>query len=317
MIGDVSLMISVIIPIYNAAPYLPEMLQSLLDQTQQDLEILLINDGSTDSSSDICKAATQKDARIRYVFQQNAGVSAARNHALTLAKGEYIAFLDADDRIDPNYFKQLFLTCSNADISVCDVSVEMRGGRSLTLFSAGDQSFSALDAINLLLTRKNINSGPCGKLFRRETIADLKFLPLKAYEDILFVRDAFAHAEKVASTSKTAYHYYQNAGSVMAQQQKAPSQDIILATADLLEYIVQHPELNPMCFYISVSHLYQYVLGLERNDPLGQQFRCEVRRLYRKYWTDIASCKAFPWKEKIMYLLFTFGLRQSKNQAGK
>ena len=276
-------MISVIIPIYNAAPYLPEMLQSLLEQTERDLEILLINDGSTDSSADICKAAAQEDARIRYVFQQNAGVSAARNRALTLAKGEYIAFLDADDRIDLNYFEQLSLACRGADISVCDIYVETRDGEQQAVFSAGNQSFSAPDAMNLLLTRKGINSGPCGKLFRRETIADLKFPPLKAYEDILFVRDAFARAENVTSTSKTAYHYYQNAGSAMAQQKKAPSQDIIFATADLL--------------------------GLDRNDLLGQQFRHEVRRLYRKHWTDIAFCKAFPWKEKILYLLFTFGLR--------
>lgn len=231
-------MISVIIPIYNAAPYLPEMLQSLLEQTERDLEILLINDGSTDSSADICKAAAQEDARIRYVFQQNAGVSAARNRALTLAKGEYIAFLDADDRIDLNYFEQLSLACRGADISVCAISVETRDGEQQAVFSAGNQSFSAPDAMNLLLTRKGINSGPCGKLFRRETIADLKFPPLKAYEDILFVRDAFARAENVTSTSKTAYHYYQNAGSAMAQQKKAPSQDIIFATADLLEYIV-------------------------------------------------------------------------------
>lgn len=208
-------MISVIIPIYNAAPYLPEVLQSLLEQTERDLEILLINDGSTDSSADICKAAAQEDARIRYVFQQNAGVSAARNRALTLAKGEYIAFLDADDRIDPNYFEQLFLACRGVDISVCDISVETRDGKQQAVFSAGNQSFSAPDAMNLLLTRKGINSGPCGKLFRRETIADLKFPPLKAYEDILFVRDAFARAENVTSTSKTAYHYYQNAGSAI------------------------------------------------------------------------------------------------------
>ena len=201
------------------------------------------------------------------------------------------------------------MACRGADISVCDISVETRDGEQQAVFSAGNQSFSAPDAMNLLLTRKGINSGPCGKLFRRETIADLKFPPLKAYEDILFVRDAFARAENVTSTSKTAYHYYQNAGSAMAQQKKAPSQDIIFATADLLEYIVQHTELNPMCFYITVSHLYQYVLGLDRNDLLGQQFRHEVRRLYRKHWTDIAFCKAFPWKEKILYLLFTFGLR--------
>ena len=310
-------MISVIIPVYNAAPYLPEMLQSLYEQAERDLEILLINDGSTDSSADICKAAAQEDARIRYVFQQNAGVSAARNHGLALAKGEYIAFLDADDRIDLNYFEQLFLACRGADISVCDISVETRDGEQQTVFSAGNQSFSALGAMNLLLTRRNINSGPCGKLFRRKTIADMKFPPLKAYEDVLFVRDAFSRAKIVASTSKTAYHYYQNSGSAMDQQRKAPSLDVVAATADLLEYIVGHSGLDPRCFYITVSHLYQYVLGLDRSTPRGKEFVHAVRRLYRKFGASIVKCKAFPWKEKILYLLFTFGLRQPKNQAGK
>lgn len=302
-------MISVIIPIYNAAMYLPEMLRCLSEQTERDLEIILVNDGSTDESADICLDAAQEDPRICYVYQENAGVSAARNHALAKASGDYIAFLDADDSIDSTYFERLLGTCVSADIAVCDVSVETRSGRRLSIFSAGDQSLTALHAMELLLTRQKINSGPCGKMFRREIIVDLQFPPLKAYEDILFVRDAFARANIVASTSQTAYHYYQNSGSAMDQQRKTPSLDVAAATSDLLEYIVGHSELDPRCFYITVSHLYQYVLGLDRSTPKGKEFVHAVRRLYRKFWTSIVKCPAFPWKEKILYLLFASGLR--------
>ena len=248
-------MISVIIPIYNAAMYLPEMLRCLSEQTERDLEIILVNDGSTDESADICLAAAQEDPRICYVYQENAGVSVARNRALTKASGDYIAFLDADDSIDSTYFEHLLGTCVSADIAVCDVSVETRSGRRLSTFSAGDQRLTALHAMELLLTRREINSGPCGKMFRREIIADLQFPPLKAYEDILFVRDAFARANIVASTSQTAYHYYQNSESAMDQQRKTPSLDVAAATTDLMEYIVGHSELDPRCFYITVSHL--------------------------------------------------------------
>ena len=302
-------MISVIIPIYNAAMYLPEMLRCLSEQTVRDIEIILVNDGSTDESADICLAAAQEDPRICYVYQENAGVSAARNRALTKASGDYIAFLDADDSIDSTYFEQLLGTCVSADISICDVSVETRSGRRLSIFSAGDQRLTALRAMELLLTRQKINSGPCGKMFRREIIADLQFPPLKAYEDILFVRDAFARANIVASSSQTEYHYYQNSGSAMDQQRKTPSLDVVAATTDLMEYIVGHSELDPRCFYITVSHLYQYVLGLDRSIPRGNEFVHAVRRLYRKFWTCIVKCPAFPWKEKILYLLFASGLR--------
>ena len=302
-------MISVIIPIYNAAMYLPEMLRCLSEQIERDLEIILVNDGSTDKSADICLATAQEDPRICYVYQENAGVSAARNRALSMATGEYVAFLDADDSIDSTYFEQLLGTCVSADISVCDVSVETRSGRRLSTFSAGDQRLTALRAMELLLTRQKINSGPCGKMFRREIIADLQFPPLKAYEDILFVRDAFARANIVASTSQTAYHYYQNSGSAMDQQRKTPSLDVAAATSDLLEYIVGHSELDPRCFYITVSHLYQYVLGLDRSTPKGKEFVHAVRRLYRKFGASIVKCPAFPWKEKILYLLFASGLR--------
>ena len=121
-------MISVIIPIYNAAQYLPQVLHNLKEQSERELEILLMDDGSTDGSAEICKSAEQEDVRMHYFYQENAGVSAARNRALSLASGEYIAFLDADDAIDTNYFEEFLHACRDADIAVLRVPSVGEGG---------------------------------------------------------------------------------------------------------------------------------------------------------------------------------------------
>lgn len=302
-------MISVIVPIYNAEKYLPELLTSLEKQAEKDLEIILIDDGSTDGSASICKQAADKDKRVHYIYQNNSGVSAARNHALNVATGEHVAFLDADDAVDDNYFSELLAACSDADISVCDILIEMRDGIELKRFTAGNSSFTSVQALDLLLQRIKINSGPCGKLFKRQTIGEVKFHPLKAYEDILFVKDAFAKASSIRSTSNTAYHYYQNAGSAMDKQKKMPSLDIVTATDELIEFTSAHKELNPRCLYITISHLYQYVLALDRDNPESKVFRKAVQKLYRKNWLRLLSCSAFPWKEKIVYSLFISGIR--------
>lgn len=301
-------MISIIIPIYNAAQHLPQMLHSLEKQSERGLEILLIDDGSTDMSAKICKSAEQHDERMHYFHQENAGAAAARNYGLSLAKGEYIAFLDADDSIEPNYFSELLASCSSADIAVCDVVIETEAGDTLSRFTAGMRTLTSQQALNLLLSRKEINSGPCGKLFRRSVIEGLYFPKLKAYEDIIFIRDAFVKAEYITSTSNTAYHYYQNAGSAMDQQKQSPSLDIVSATEKLLHFVSQHKELDDTCLYITISHLYQYVLSLDVDSPTSKPFRDAVRQLYRKYWKSILSCSAFPWKEKILYSLFICNL---------
>lgn len=302
-------MISVIVPIYNAAPYLPALLADLRAQKETTLDILLIDDGSTDASSSLCRQAAKQDGRFHHLRQEHSGVAAARDHGLRLAQGEFIAFLDADDRIDANYFSALLRACQEADIAVCDVLME-EGGAVRTRFSAGERMMSQESAIECLLSRREINSGPCGKLFRRAVLSGLQFPPLSAYEDILFVKDAFSRAKTVASTSKTAYHYLQNAAGTMARQNRAPSLDIITATDALLCDIVRKPTLSPMCLYATVSHLYQYVLALDDANLDAAAFRSGARRLLRKYERHILRCRAFPWKEKLLYTVFAYGLRR-------
>jgi hypothetical protein len=166
---------------------------------------------------------------------------------------------------------------------------------------------SQTEAINFLLTRRGINSGPCAKLFRREVVDGLSFPPLKAYEDILFVRDAFCRAERIAVTDRTEYRYIQNPAGAMSSFVKAPSADIIKASADLMAFLATRTDLSPETFYITASHLLQYVLPAAQMAE-SRHFVRQARALYRRFWMQILTCVAIPWKEKIVFSLFICGL---------
>lgn len=302
-------MISVIIPVYNAEQHLKELLQCLKLQTYQNFEVLLVNDGSTDTSAQICEAAAKTDSRFRCVHQSNQGVSAARNLGLTLSKGAYIAFLDADDRIPENYLAELraALDKNDCSMSVCDVAV-VDGNVETRRFTLPPQLLSQTETMNHLLTRNFINSGPCAKLFRREVLEGLQFPPLKAYEDILFVVEAVCQCNRIAVTNRTEYRYIQNTAGAMHAFVKTPSQDIVTASHALLDLIDERPELEPRCFYITLSHLMQYAMPLvQENTPQAKAFVRAVRKECAGQWNRILRCKAFPWKEKIVYVLFACG----------
>ena len=308
-------MLSVIVPVYNAALTLPGCVQAVLAQSWGNLELILVNDGSSDDSGNLCDWAAASDARVRVLHQENQGVSAARNLALSQAKGSYITFLDADDIVPPDYLEILYDACRDADIAVCDV-VSIQDGRELNRFTHPDGILSQKEALNFLLTRRRINSGPCAKLFRREVLEGLTFPPLKAYEDILFVRDAFCKAQRIAITDRTEYRYIQNPTGAMSGFVKAPSPDIIKASADLMAFIGTRPDLNPETLYITVSHLMQYVLPAARLEA-GGLFVSQARALYRSVWKQILRCPAFPWKERIVYTLFAFGCLYDRGKITK
>ena len=298
--------ISAIVPIFNAAETIGNLIKCLLQQTEKHFEVILVDDGSTDDSAAICQQTAGQDIRFHYIRQENAGVSAARNLGLREARGEYITFLDADDVIAPNYLQELLGACENADIAVCDVVVR-EGETEVKRFSLEPCILAQNEALNALLTRQTINSGPCAKLFRREILNSLSFPALKAYEDILFVKNAFANAQRVAVTNRTEYVYIQNPHGAMSGFLRAPSLDIVKATEELLAFIVSRTDLSPQTFYITASHLMQYVQPLihEPIDNVG--FIRSARKLYGKYKMQILRCSAFPWKEKVVYLAFTYG----------
>ena len=116
--------ISIIVPIYNAEEHLDKCVESILEQTEINLEIILVDDGSKDNSFEICKKYEKMDQRVKVIHQENAGVSAARNHGIEIAEGEYIGFVDSDDWIEPVMYQRLLKEAKekNADVVMCDAT---------------------------------------------------------------------------------------------------------------------------------------------------------------------------------------------------
>ena len=301
-----SIMISVIIPVYNPGVRLKKMLDCILVQSEANFEVIIVDDGSTDGSEAICEEYILRDSRFRVIHQPNRGVSAARNRGMAEAKGDYITFLDADDEIPEDYLGVLLETQikTDAEIVCCDVAI-IQDGNEIGRFT---HEFSVLEqrqALNLLLSRRMINSGPCAKLFCQKVLYLVEFPSLCVYEDILFVRDVFTRAGKIAITDKTEYRYIQNNKSTMHKKSFAPSLDIVKATDDLTNYICNHNEIDTYCLYITISHMMQYVIPIAGSKTIeDRSFIKSVRNLLNKYRRQIIFCDAFPWKEKVLFVLF-------------
>lgn len=212
-------MISVIIPVYNAAPYLRACLDSVLAQSYTDLEILLINDGSTDESPAICRQYTQKDARIRLIDQENGGVSHARNVGLSNAVGDYITFVDSDDRISPDYLERLYAHARthHADIACCNLQellngepVELNTPKVLHPRLVTDQQELFFDFVD---GKEAYATSVCAKIIRRNLATQATFRPIAFGEDQVYMFDLFTLSPTVYLDDFKGYYYIRNESS--------------------------------------------------------------------------------------------------------
>lgn len=207
------LCISVIIPVYNSACFLPACLDSVLAQTHRELEIILVNDGSTDGSGDICDRYAAMDQRIRVIHQENGGVSRARNRGLELATGELISFIDSDDAMEPDMYELLvqLMQEHGADISHCGYKRFDKQGQLVREVNGTHRLMlqSGEEAIACMLRGEHFTNGLWNKLFRREILLGLRFREdLKNNEDVLFNVHAFSRAKTAVFQDEGKYHYY-------------------------------------------------------------------------------------------------------------
>ena len=201
-------MVSVIVPIYNAEKYLHRCVDSILAQTYKDFELLLINDGSTDRSKDLCDALALKDNKIRVFHKQNGGASSARNYGLENAIGEYICFIDADDRVDCNYIERL-LPINGEDMVVCSFMSDTMSTFYLSEIVRDKHNIGK--NLHILIDHMAICS-PWSKILRRDIIErnNIRFdVNVSAGEDLLFICDYFSVGlNKIRTISTPLYHYY-------------------------------------------------------------------------------------------------------------
>lgn len=214
--------VSIVVPVYNVSAYLNQCIESLVNQTEQNLEFIFVNDGSTDGSKKIVEAYVAKDSRIKLLNQRNSGVSAARNAGLQLASGDYIGFVDADDSVSSDMYQKLSEVAvqHNLDIVISDFFSEQ--GKAVARIAYPFKKEELLDddyikqTILPFFVRNNALNSVCNKIFRRALIAESQILfptDRALGEDAIFNMRAFNSARRVWYRDYGGYHYREVSGS--------------------------------------------------------------------------------------------------------
>jgi glycosyltransferase involved in cell wall biosynthesis len=211
--------VSIIVPVFNIENYISKCLDSLLIQTLKEIEIILVDDGSTDLSGNICCEYASKDNRIRVIHKKNEGLSSARNDGLAIAKGEYIGFVDGDDWVKEDMFEFLYNTSSthNADISICGHFI-VDGDHVEPIRNNGDiKILNHIEALSAILLDAEINSFAWDKLYKRELFIDLSYPVGRRFEDIAFTYLIFNRSKRVVQANVSKYFYVRRNGSICIQ----------------------------------------------------------------------------------------------------
>lgn len=250
-------MISIIIPIYNGEKYLRRCIDSVLVQSFNDFELILVDDGSSDNSYNICYEYTRKDSRVKVLSQINSGVSEARNNGIQYARGEYITFIDCDDWIDGDYLLVLYsnLIDYNVDLSV----IGYKDVREINEVSRDTQIVGQSNLISaeqmLLRLFKPIDffclCYPWAKLFKRDIIVDNNIRFDKSIvigEDRLFLFEYLQHSQKVYYTSDSHYNYLCNSEGAMNMLKRTPVDVRYISCVDALDKIIKATNCKDVLF---------------------------------------------------------------------
>lgn len=210
-------LISVIIPVYNVKPFLRTCLDSVFAQTFRSLEIILVDDGSTDGSGEVCEDLAASDSRVRVIHQANGGLSAARNTGIETSTGAWLYFLDSDDALSPVTLAHLWTACvrTRADVAVGDFVRFSEDSALQERRSFSTEALGTTETLRRMLMNQGFGHQAWGKLFRRQLWETLRYPVGLLYEDYAVIYDVMLGASKVAAVTDALYFYRMQEGSIM------------------------------------------------------------------------------------------------------
>lgn len=282
-------LISVIVPVYNVEKYLARCVDSIVNQTYKNLEIILVDDGSPDLCPQMCDDYAEKDSRIKVVHKKNGGLSDARNAGMAVATGKYISFIDSDDYVSDDFFECLLdvMNKENSDIAECSV-VKLYEDNRFDEFSddLSVKTYDTQDAMSALIAENPFHQHVWNKLYKTELIKDIPYAVGKLNEDEFWTYQVFGRANKVSKLNKTMYYYFQRNSSIMGVGYNIRRLDALEGKANRQKYIENNfPDLSTQAkidLYGSCMFAYQSVLkfmsGADKKKAL------ELIRKYRKMY---------------------------------
>ncbi|OWK74513.1 hypothetical protein CBW16_03645 [Flavobacteriaceae bacterium JJC] len=302
--------ISIIVPVYNVDKYLAACIESIINQTYKNLEIILVNDGSTDASGKIMDDYVLRESRIKAIHQDNAGVAVARNTGLQNVTGHFISFIDADDVIAPHFYETMLrsLIDNEADIVECDFM------RFANINEIGEHPYSGKPAEKIydtakaleLLIKEEIKQMPCNKLFTAEVNKGITFPPGKKHEDDFWAFQVIGNAKRVVQRDEVLYFYRTHVESNMGRPYNLTRLDGLSAIEERICYVKEHfPQLENLAtksFLQGSMWHYQKITKHSEIDS-GMISRKNILNKVKAYHAK-TDFKGWTFKEKFWYQFF-------------
>ena len=235
-------LISIIIPVYKVEKYLEKCIQSVIKQTYENLQIILVDDGSPDNCGKICDEYAKKDHRIEIMHKSNGGLSDARNKGLEIAKGEYIGFVDSDDYIESDMYEVLYnlLKQYNVDVSICNFYTVSQGKIAIKNADNGIKEYNRIEILKEILLDNNIQSYAWNKLYKKDLFDEIKYPVGKKYEDIGTTFYLLEKCNKVVVTGKPEYYYINRQDSIVNNVTETTITDYIELIMQRYDYIEEN-----------------------------------------------------------------------------
>jgi len=305
-------LISVIIPAYNAVKHIETCLSSVLNQTYKNLEIIVINDGSTDGTKKILENFKLKDHRIKVIHKSNTGVSDTRNVGIKNALGKFIGFVDADDEVKPDMYEVLLsnLLKHSADISHC--GFELVTQNSLKLFYGTSNVYiqSQKEALVSLLNANLFEPSCCSKLYKKEIVKNIAFTnEIKFNEDLLFNVDAFKKSHIIIFHDVSLYRYTYNPSSASRSTNKYIIQQHVLKAAELINEKLSGMNIDAARnrFYVGkLITIYKEVF----NDTTNNRAVFKIREKLKNSSYKHLNLRTFYLRFTLLYFPFVYSLSQ-------
>ena len=306
-------LITVIVPVYNILDCLPRCVHSITAQTYKNLEILLVDDGSTDGSGELCDRLSDEDSRIRVFHKENGGSSSARNVGLDHASGEYIGFVDSDDYIEPDMYERLLRAIIDCEVSAAQIGrdeIDEQGRRLPNICEPPKKPeiWESRDFLRELLLHRG-DCSFCTKLLRRELFREGRFPEQKLNEDFNLLVRILPEIERLVSLPQQGYHVFYRIGS---NSRKADPENFsrvykdCVENADMVEDMVKEDrELAKTALRFAVFQRLEYLLHI----PISQMTKDnetyrEIVKYMRKNWIRAMRNPILTRKNKVYHTLF-------------
>lgn len=305
-------LISVIVPVYNVEKYLVKCIESIVNQTYSNIEIILVDDGSSDLSSKICDEYSEKYDNITALHKNNGGLSSARNYGIDNCNGKYITFIDSDDYISNIFIQTLYNAAKNrnADLVISglknfyDDKIVEEDNIDLNV----EKIITKEVALKKMLLQEEIDVNSTAKLYLKKIFDNIRFPEGKLYEDIQIIDDIISNTSCIVQISYRGYYYLQRKNSIMYGKMSIERLILIEKTKQLIQY---SKENYPNIIEASIKrYIYCnfHLLGRSIVDNNFRNISIELRNNIIKYKKKIYKSDMFSVKEKIATFILNFGL---------